>query len=471
MTALSYRAPPTLARMMRSNAHVRCIVGPLGSGKSSGCAVELVRRAAEQAPHNGSRATRGVVIRNTYRELEDTTRKTFEQWVPASLGRWYEKDFTFVMDKPLADGTRLQSEILFRALDKPEHVKKLLSLELTFAWINEARQVPKAILDQLGGRVRRYPSMKDGGPSWHGIWMDTNPWHTGHWGYKLFTKERPAGFELYEQPDALGERAENLENLHGGRAYYTDQMAGKDTEWIDEYLRAKYPTHDRGSIYGHLLAAIEAHGGLLAFPHPLEGLHVFLDLGRADATAMWAVLPRPGGADVVAHYENHGLELSHYFRVLDAWERERGYRFMCFHLPHDARAKTLATGRSVAEQFVDKYGTARVQIVPNLDIADGIAAARALLEGDIRFHVRCTESPEPGVASGWEALSAYKYEWNERLQSFSRVPVHDWSSHTADGFRYLAVGMTGIMPPAPKPPPEEVDTRMPTFDEAYGALR
>jgi phage terminase large subunit len=218
---------------------------------------------------------------------------------------------------------------------------------------------------------------------------------------------------------------------------------------------SQYPAYDKGSIYGHLLAAVEARGGLLAFEHPLTGLHVFLDLGRADSTALWAALPRPGGVDVVAHYENHGLELSHYFRVIEKWEHERGYRFSCFHLPHDARAKTLTTKRSVAEQFVDKFGVARVRIVPQLDVDDGIAAARHLLEGDIRFHVRCTESPEPGIASGWEALAAYKYEWNEKLQTFSRVPLHDWASHTADAFRYLAVGLSGIMPAAQPPPPQQ----------------
>jgi hypothetical protein len=126
--ALAYKASPTMARFMRSNARVRVAVGPIGSGKSSACCVELIRRAAEQKPFGGVRATRGVVIRNTYRELEDTTRKTFEQWIPPHLGRWMEKDFTFTIDRPLADGTRIHCELLFRALDKPEHEKKLLSL-------------------------------------------------------------------------------------------------------------------------------------------------------------------------------------------------------------------------------------------------------------------------------------------------------------------------------------------------------
>lgn len=448
MTSLTYKAPPTVARFMRSNARVRAIVGPIGSGKSSGCCVEVLRRASEQKPHKGLRATRAVIIRNTYRELEDTTRKTFEQWIPEAIGKWSEKDFTFTIDKPLADGTRLHCEVLFRALDRPEHVKKLLSLELTFAYINEARQVPKAILDMLGGRVGRYPAMKDGGPSWYGIWMDTNPWHTGHWGYKLFSKERPEGFELFEQPDALGPQAENLENLVPG--YYVDQQAGKDTEWINEYLRAKYPSHEKGSIYGTLLAAIDARGGIHAFEHSTDDLFTAWDLGRADSTAIWFFRLRGSAVDVVDHYENHGQTPAHYFGLLEQWQREKGYRYVKHWVPHDARAKTLATRRSFLEQMVDRFGVAAVAVTPNLDVADGIAAARALLEGDIRFHSRCEQSPVPGVASGLEALRSYKYSWNERLQTFTRDPLHDWSSHTADAFRYLAVAHTATQHMVPK---------------------
>ena len=66
-------------------------------------------------------------------------------------------------------------EVLFRALDRPADVKKLLSLELTGAWVNEAREVPKAIIDGLQGRVGRYPSMREGGCTWSGLMMDTNP--------------------------------------------------------------------------------------------------------------------------------------------------------------------------------------------------------------------------------------------------------------------------------------------------------
>ena len=460
MSSVAYRAPPTLARFLRSNAFVRCVVGPVGSGKSSAACVELVRRAAEQAagPDN-VRRSRFAVIRNTYRELKDTTRKTFEQWVPSAVGRWHEQDFTFTVDQPLKDGTRMHCEVLFRALDRPEHVKKLLSLELTGAYVNEARQVPKAILDVLCSRVGRYPSKAQGGATWFGVWMDTNPWHTAHWGYKLFSKALPEGYELYEQPSGLGPHAENLENLPAG--YYERQMAGKDAEWIAEYLESRYPSHDKGSIYGDLLAAVEKRGGILDFPVETDGVFTTWDLGRADSTSIWFWRLRgEGGVDVVDHYRNHGEPLTHYFGVLDERADSRGYTYRRHVLPHDARAKTLVTRASVLEQVVAKYGAGAVTIAPQLSLEDGIAAGRKLLEGDIRFHARCDVSPVPGLESGLEALRSYRYQYNETLQTYSREPLHDWSSHDADAFRYLAcfAPLAQALSPKPPPPPKPVPT-------------
>lgn len=450
---VAYSAPRTVSAFLRSDARIRAIVGPVGSGKSTGCVVEVLRRAAEQGPGpDGVRRTRFAIIRNTYRELKDTTRKTFEQWVPQQLGRWREQDFTFTMDKRMGDGTRLHCEVLFRALDGPDDVKKLLSLELTGAYINEARQVPKAILDVLGSRVGRYPSKAQGGPTWHGIWMDTNPWHTGHWGYRLFSKDLPVGHALFEQPSGFAPNAENVENLPPG--YYENQRAGKDAEWVAEYLEGKYPSHNKGSVYGDLLAALEARGGLLAFEHPADNIFTNWDLGRADSTSVWFWRLRPGGVDVVDHYRNHGQGLSHFFAVLEERARTHGYRYVKHFLPHDARAKTLATKMSVLEQFLAQFGVGAVAIGPQLSLQDGIAAARWLLERDIRIHPRCDVSPLPGLPSGLESLRNYHYVYDERLQTFSRVPLHDGSSHDADGFRYLACvakASEALVPAQPKP--------------------
>lgn len=446
---IDYDAPPTVSRFLDSDAFVRAIVGPIGSGKSSGCVLEILRRAREQAPGpDGIRHTRFAIVRNTYRELKDTTRKTFEQWIPAPLGRWHEQEFIFEMR--FGD---VHSEVLFRALDRPEDVKKLLSLELTGCYFNELREIAKPVFDGMQGRVGRYPAKKDGGASWFGVWADSNPWPTGHWCHKLLVKERPEEFALFEQPDGLGPGAENVDNLPAG--YYARLTAGKDKEWIDCYARGKYPSSDVGSIYGALLEALRQRGGVCDFDGPTDEVFTTWDLGgagaRGDATAVWFWrLNAQRVPDVLGCYENHGLPLSHYFDVLDQRAKERGYQYAKHWLPHDARQSPLVTGMSVYEMFCGKFGAGSVALVPQMSLADGLQAGRWLLEQDIRIHA--TE-----CAAGLEALGAYRYAWDEANKVFSNKPVHDWSSHCSDAWRYLAVVAkatdTLTRKPTPKPDP------------------
>ena len=257
-----YDAPPTLGRFLGSDAFVRMAIGPFGSGKSSACCVEVPRRAAETpACRDGVRRSRWAIVRNTYRELEDTTRKTFAQWVPSELGEWSEQDFTFTMR--FED---VVSEVMFRALDRPDHVKKLLSLELTGAYCNEAREIPKAVFDAIQGRVGRYPRIDDipmdrwWKPGifayWHGVWGDTNPPDTDHWIYRIFEEEKPRvfidvvnrltgkaekverKFERFKQPGGRSRGAENLDHLQPG--YYQTLALGKDADWIKVYIDGEY---------------------------------------------------------------------------------------------------------------------------------------------------------------------------------------------------------------------------------------
>jgi hypothetical protein len=234
--ALEYRnVPPTIARFFASSAFVRGLRGPVGSGKSTACCFEIMRRAKEQliAP-DGVRHSRWAVIRNTYPELKTTTIKTWHGLVPQNLGRWVDQG-------PPTHHLRFDDvdlEVLFLALDSPGDVAKLLSLELTGAWINEAREVPKAVLDALTTRVGRYPSARIGGPSWFGVLMDTNPPDTDHWWFRLAEEDRPNGFEFFAQPSGLSAEAENLPNLPPG--YYERQIAGKTEDWIRVYVHGDY---------------------------------------------------------------------------------------------------------------------------------------------------------------------------------------------------------------------------------------
>jgi hypothetical protein len=220
----TYKPPGPVAKaFMMDDSFFRGIMGPFGSGKSTVCIMEILRRASLQQPGKDKiRRSRWAVIRNTYPELRTTTIKSWHQWVSQELGRWVDEGPPFHHIK-MGD---MDLEVLFVALDRPQDISKLLSMELTGAWVNEAREVPKPVIDGLTGRVGRYPSMAMGGTGWSGIIADTNPPDSDHWWYKLAEEDNPVGWRFFKQPGGLSEHAENREHLPD--QYYERQVAGKD---------------------------------------------------------------------------------------------------------------------------------------------------------------------------------------------------------------------------------------------------
>lgn len=216
------------------------------SGKSSGCVIEMFRRSMAQEPSpDGIRRTRWAVIRNTYRQLEDTTIRTFKDWFPVDTwGVWREKDMTYRFTAI----PNMHCEVLFRALDRPDQVNNLLSLELTGAWANEAREIPKEIIDAVQGRVGRYPAKKDGGCTWSGLMLDTNPPDDDSWWYEIFEENCPSNHAVFKQPSGLSLEAENIENLPEG--YYTNLAQGKSEQFVKVYIHGQYGSvQDGQAIY------------------------------------------------------------------------------------------------------------------------------------------------------------------------------------------------------------------------------
>lgn len=255
MNAVNYTPPGEVAAAFhQSDAFVRGILGPVGSGKSSTCCVEIVRRALAQKPHNGVRRSRWAVIRNTYPELKSTTIKTWETWIPQNVApiKWDTPISCMLKVRDIGDGTSLELEVLFIALDKATDTGKLRSLELTGAWLNEASEIPKEIFDMATQRVGRFPSKIHGGPSWTGVILDTNPPDDDHWWFKFAEEETPKNWKFFRQPGGLykdenGEfqpnpYAENISNLPNGHQYYLNQVAGKTEDWINVFLLANYGT-------------------------------------------------------------------------------------------------------------------------------------------------------------------------------------------------------------------------------------
>lgn len=228
---------PTVRRFRDSDAFVRGLMGPFGSGKSSACVIEIIRRAeAEKPGPDGIKRSRWAVIRNTYGQLRDTAIKTFHAWCPPGhFGDWKATDHDYIINRLAPE---LHIEILFRALDRPDHIRNLLSLDLTGAWVNEAREIPWTIIQALQGRVGRYPSQAAGGPRWWGIIMDTNPPDDDSWWYRKFEEEKPANWMMFRQPSGVSPDAENVANLP--RNYYQNMIAGMDEATARVYVHGEY---------------------------------------------------------------------------------------------------------------------------------------------------------------------------------------------------------------------------------------
>jgi hypothetical protein len=278
-----------MKKFHHSERFVRALFGPIGSGKSVACVNELMIKALQQEPYNGVRSTRWAIVRNTYRELLDTTMETFFQWVPKELGTYSVLNSKFVLELILEDGTKLHAEFLFRALDKPADIKKLLSLEVTGIWMNEARELSKAVIDMGAGRCGRYPAKRDGGPSWFGMIMDTNPPDSDSWFYKLFEEDRPDNHEVFHQPGGLSDEAENVENLPP--LYYENMAGGKTKEWLNVYVNGLYGFITSGKpLYPEYRDDLHTTEEEIKV-NPELTLYIGIDFGLTPAAAFGQVSP------------------------------------------------------------------------------------------------------------------------------------------------------------------------------------
>jgi hypothetical protein len=259
-------APPGLeaSRFHNEFDFVRGLMGPVGSGKTSACVSEILFHTQRQVPFRGMRRARWAVIRNTYPELKSTTIKTWQAWLPDHIApiRWDQPITSRMVIKDIGDGTGLDLEVIFLAVDKPEDMGKLRGLELTGAWLNEASELALEILEKATERVGRFPPKKEGGCVDPCVIMDTNPPDDDHWYYRMAEEEPPKGWAFFKQPgglvpvrdsdgtpllDANGKMtwvenpdAENVQNLPDGYAYYQRMIAGKADAWISVFVGGEY---------------------------------------------------------------------------------------------------------------------------------------------------------------------------------------------------------------------------------------
>ena len=324
----------TLINFMQSPAFVRGLRGPIGSGKSACCVAECLRLMIGNAPsfdpktvrevsrgvftgeRTGKRKFRAGVIRNTSPQLETTTMKTWLEWMPEDVFgnvRWrapFKQDIYI----PMPDGSDVEGEVWFLALDRDEDVRKLLSFEFSFIWVNEAREISRNIITAAISRLRRYPRLIDGGFWRPCLIMDTNAPDEEHW-WPIMAGEaeipdwmgeedrltliRPDNWEFFTQPPAMLDRFgadgttlvgydlnPDRDNARFTDAeYYTQLIHGQTRDWIRNMVQnqigrifAGRPVYRDFSEKTHI--APEAFG-----PIDNEVIHVGIDFGLTPAAS------------------------------------------------------------------------------------------------------------------------------------------------------------------------------------------
>ena len=219
-----------------------------------------------------------------------------------------------------------------------------------------------------------------------------------------------------------------------------ERASGMPEELIRQEFYCSFAAALVGAYYGKLIEAAEAEGRLatMSLDRALP-VETWWDLGLADSTAIW--FARRAGEEVhlVDYYEASGEGLDHYAEVL----RAKGYRYDRHVLPHDVAVRELGSGRSRIETLkaLGVVGReARAHMAPRLPLADGINAVRTLLP-------RCWFDAGK-CAKGLAALKQYQRRWNDARRAFEDGPLHDWTSHAADAFRYGALSLRRPSPPS-----------------------
>jgi phage terminase large subunit len=276
----------------------------------------------------------------------------------------------------------------------------------------------------------------------HAFDMYKHARQTTNWFCELLTAHDTGAMTSVQLAEALAEY----------RALYGS--AG-EAMWRQEY-ECDFSAALLGGFYSHEMAQVRSEGrisGVEPLPRPVDRAW---DLGIGDDTSIWWFQAVGSQLFILDHYASSGVGLEHYHDVIRQREAERGWIHGTDYVPHDAKIKEWTSGRTRVETM-QALGL-RPMLVPLASIDDGINAVRRTLPLCV-FHPRCEEG-------GISALEQYRREWDDEKKAFRASAVHDWTSHPADAFRYLAMSwrpapLRVVKVPEPVghvwriPPPEE----------------
>jgi hypothetical protein len=416
--------------------------GAAGGGKTDSLVIDALG-LWQEAPNDPK--YRAIVLRRSFpelREVIDRSRRLYPHIVPGAEYHESAKEWRF------PSGAKL----LFGYAERSADVFQYQGQEFQYIGWEELTQWPSSecydyLLTRLRGTTLKKLVRSTCNPGGVG-----SRWVQERWGIP----DDGAASLIDQTMDVDGETvrwrrrfipARLSDNPHLGTDYKAMLLKQTETQ-RKALLDGRWDVQEiPGQIYKAELEAARSDGRVTRVPYdPSVPVHTFWDLGIGDATTIWFVQIVGREVHVIDCYSASGESLAHYFGVLDS----KPYRYADDNLPHDARARELGTGKSREEMF--RANGRKVRIVANIGVEDGINAARLLFPRVWFDADKC----KPGI----EALTHYRREYNDKMGEFKATPVHDWASHFADGFRYVAVGLKDRDKPKPATPTKRPATRM-----------
>ena len=294
------------------------------------------------------------------------------------------------------------------------NINKIKSHEgVDIVWVEEAATVSRRSWETLIPTIRKQGSE---------IWVTFNP--------ELETDDTYVRFVKNPPPNAVVVKVDYLDNPWLPETLRTEMEHSRATDpdaYNHIWLGYTRKTLD-GAVYAKELRAAEEGGRITRVPYDAsKPVHTFWDLGRADRTAIWFTQLAPFEFRVIDYYENSGEAIGHYMKHLQA----QPYVYGDCWLPHDAENELLASERTISQQM--RAAGFKVRITPKVAVTTGIDAARTIFP-NVWFD-------EQKTADGLNCLRHYRYEVDPDTKEYSKNPLHDWASHGADGFRYMAIAL------------------------------
>ena len=404
------KIPNKLVPVFEGKSRYRGAYGGRGSGKTRTFALMTAVRGYQW----GMAGKTGQILcgREFMNSLDDSSLEEIKAAISEVpwLADYYEVGEKFIRSK---DG-RVSYVFagLRRNLDSIKSKARIL-----LAWVDEAETVSETAWSKLIPTVREHDSE---------IWVTWNPESKESATHKRFRDDPPDGAKIVEMnymdnpwfPEVL-ELERQTDKEKRPEAY--------DHIWLGDYL-----THNEGAYYAIEMRDTKSSGRIGFVPYePSLGVITSWDLGIGDSTSIWFIQVAGAEIRVIDYYEQNGVGLDHYARVL----QDKGYIYSEHILPHDVQVKELGSGKSRIETL-DNLGIRPITIAPKLGVDDGIQAVRSILP-------RCWFDAEK-VERGIDCLRQYHREYNEANKAWQGRPKHDWASHGADAFRYFAVGYSPI---------------------------